>query len=85
MNSNTRRVVALTAATLFLSVPFSASASEAAAGTCAGVNECKAQGACKTAGNECKGQNECKGKGVVESTEADCTAKGGTFTAAAAE
>jgi hypothetical protein len=85
MNSNTRRVVAMTAATLFLSVPFSASASEAAAGHCAGVNECKGQSACKSGSHECKGQNECKGQGIVEATEADCTAKGGTFTAAAAE
>lgn len=30
---------------------------------CKGKNECKAQGACKTASNDCAGQNECKGKG----------------------
>lgn len=30
---------------------------------CAGKNECKGQGGCKTATNSCAGGNECKGKG----------------------
>jgi hypothetical protein len=45
---------------------------------CAGVNECKGKGACKSATGSCKGKNECKGKGWVEMTEADCKAKKGT-------
>ena len=45
---------------------------------CAGINECKGKGACKSAAGSCKGKNECKGKGWVETTEADCTAKKGT-------
>ena len=46
---------------------------------CAGVNECKGQGTCKTATSGCGGQNECKGKGVLAMTEAECKAKGGTI------
>lgn len=45
---------------------------------CFGVNACKGQGACKTAGNECKGQNACKGQGMIELTKAECEAKGGS-------
>lgn len=30
---------------------------------CAGKNECKGQGGCKTATSTCAGTNECKGKG----------------------
>jgi len=45
---------------------------------CAGMNECKGKGACKSVQNECKGKNACKGKGSAEmKTAADCTAKGG--------
>lgn len=48
---------------------------------CAGVNECKGTGGCKTEANACAGQNGCKGKGWVEMAEADCKAKGGTVAA----
>jgi hypothetical protein len=44
---------------------------------CAGVNECKGHGACKSASNACKGQNGCKGQGLTETSEKDCSAKGG--------
>jgi len=45
---------------------------------CAGVNDCKGKGACKSATSSCKGMNDCKGKGWVEMDEKDCTAKKGT-------
>ena len=44
---------------------------------CAGVNECKGHGACKSASNACKGQNGCKGQGLEETNAKDCKAKGG--------
>lgn len=44
---------------------------------CSGINECKGKSACKGADHACKGSNSCKGKGVIETTEADCKAKGG--------
>lgn|SRR5690606_33466466 len=46
---------------------------------CAGVNECKGQGACAAAdgSHSCAGNNECKGKGWIKLSEADCTAQGG--------
>ncbi len=30
---------------------------------CAGKNDCKGTGGCKTAKNDCKGKNACKGQG----------------------
>lgn len=45
---------------------------------CYGVNDCKSQGACKTASNECKGKNSCKGKGMLKLSKAACEEKGGT-------
>ena len=30
---------------------------------CAGKNDCKGKGGCKTADHECAGKNDCKGKG----------------------
>ena len=45
---------------------------------CAGLNECKGKGACKSAQNDCKGKNACKGKGFVATKSMqDCTQKGG--------
>ena len=45
---------------------------------CAGLNECKGKGACKSAMNECKGKNACKGKGFLETkTAKECADKGG--------
>jgi hypothetical protein len=46
---------------------------------CAGINDCKGHGTCKTEKNACAGQNECKGQGITDvAAAADCTAKGGT-------
>jgi hypothetical protein len=46
---------------------------------CAGLNECKGKGGCKSAQNDCKGKNACKGKGFVEvSSSQECAQKGGT-------
>ena len=45
---------------------------------CAGLNECKGKGACKSAMNDCKGKNACKGKGFVETKDdKECMGKGG--------
>ena len=44
---------------------------------CSGVNACKGQGACKSAGNECKGQAACKGQGWINASAADCEKWGG--------
>jgi hypothetical protein len=45
---------------------------------CAGVNECKGQGACGGASHDCAGKNECKGKGWVKAASAEeCKEKGG--------
>ena len=35
---------------------------------CAGKNECKGKGGCKTGDNGCKGKNSCKGKGGCNSS-----------------
>ncbi len=48
---------------------------------CAGVNECKGQGTCKTDKHGCGGQNACKGQGVLAMSEAECKEKGGTIAA----
>ncbi len=45
---------------------------------CAGVNECKGNGACGGADHDCAGKNECKGKGWIKLTADECTAKSGT-------
>jgi hypothetical protein len=87
----TGTMIAMTAATLFVSAcgskaPASqesttpaATEQTAAAVHCQGINECKGTGACKTASNECKGQNSCKGTGWVEVASAEeCTGKSGT-------
>jgi uncharacterized membrane protein len=48
---------------------------------CAGTNDCKGKGACKSAQNDCKGKNGCKGKGFTEmKSAADCTKAGGKVT-----
>ena len=49
---------------------------------CAGINECKGNGACAGAGNGCAGHNGCKGQGWVKvNSEKECTDKGGTIVA----
>ena len=51
---------------------------------CKGLNTCKGNGACKTAGNECKGKNSCAGTGKCASVahhgchkENACAGQGG--------
>ena len=44
---------------------------------CAGINACKGQGSCHSAGNACAGKNGCKGQGNTKTTKAECDAKGG--------
>jgi hypothetical protein len=73
-------LVAAAVAGLFAqAIPLVASAKEGDKVHCAGVNECKGKGGCKSAENECKGKNGCKGKGWMSMTEKDCKAKGGTL------
>ena len=38
---------------------------------CAGKNDCKGVGGCKTADHDCKGKNSCKGKGGCTVTKED--------------
>ena len=75
-------VLATAVASVFVSgAAFAEGKKEKKAGStvmCAGVNECKGHGACKSASNACKGQNSCKGQGVTETSQKDCKAKGGT-------
>ena len=74
-------VIAAAVGSLFASGAAQAKAKEKKASSsmvkCAGVNECKGHGACKSASNACKGQNGCKGQGVTETSSQDCTTKGG--------
>ena len=51
---------------------------------CAGMNDCKGQGGCKTADHACAGQNECKGQGGCATVEShscaglnECKGQGG--------
>jgi len=78
---NKAMFVASAAATLFLTSPVTARASDQAGDAkvpCLGVNACKGQGTCHTASNACGGQNACKGKGVINISADECKAKGGT-------
>jgi uncharacterized membrane protein len=72
-------VAALFAAHGALAANKDAGKAEAQKVKCEGVNECKGQGACHGVSNECAGQNACKGKGWIETSAADCKAKGGKF------
>jgi uncharacterized membrane protein len=45
---------------------------------CAGTNDCKGKGNCKSATNDCKGKNDCKGQSFTPTKDAkECEAKGG--------
>ena len=80
MNSISKgMLIAGAAASLVLSGSVGAHADEKMGGDvfCSGINACKGQGACAGGGHGCAGKNSCKGTGVVESTQADCQAKGG--------
>lgn len=73
---NKTAALAATAAALFLAgAPALADQHEGEAKVkCEGVNSCKGQSACQTAGSSCAGKNECKGQGFLELTQAECDA-----------
>ena len=56
-----------------------AASGDLAKGECHGINSCKGKGECGGTGYSCAGNNACKGQGWVTLTQADCTAKAGTF------
>ncbi len=66
-------LLATAAASLFLTGPALAAddAGEAKV-KCEGVNACKGQSACKSAGSSCAGKNACKGKGFLMVSEEEC-------------
>jgi len=73
--------IAATVAALFASgamlAPVSAQAGEGGV-KCAGINSCKGQSECATAGSSCKGQNACKGQGwEKKASKEECEAAGG--------
>ena len=74
-------VIASAVATLALSGSLTAAAQDKGKMEpvkCAGANECKGKGSCKSAMNDCKGKNACKGKGFVETKDVkECATKGG--------
>jgi uncharacterized membrane protein len=73
-------LLATAAAALLLSGTVGARAEEKAGGDqviCDGINACKGQGSCASAGHSCAGKNACKGQGHSKTTAADCKAKGG--------
>lgn len=62
-------------------------ADDAAKHACAGMNDCKGQGGCKTDHNDCAGQNDCKGQGGCATVDRhscagqnDCKGQGGCKT-----
>ena len=87
MNRNTKgALIALSVAALFSARTATAEsgakdstsdAKKEAKVQCTGINECKGKGECAGAGHSCGGMNSCKGKGMVETSDANCKAKGG--------
>jgi hypothetical protein len=80
MKTSKGTLVAAAVAGLFAaSAPIAALAGAGGDGKvhCAGVNDCKGKGGCKSADNACKGKNGCAGKGWMEMSEKDCMAKKG--------
>ena len=88
MNSKLSSLLAVSAASLFLSACNKESASTdpgaaAAAGDaevkCLGIHECKGQSQCDVAGSHaCAGQNDCKGKGWIIVPQSECDGQGGS-------
>ncbi len=77
-NALTGAALALTAASLFATLPAQAAQdAKAAEVQCFGVNACKGQNDCMTAKNSCKGQGECKGQGFKLMTQTQCDEAGG--------
>ena len=79
INANTVSCLAAAAAVLVIAGTQVAPAAEASKGDvkCYGVNACKGNSACKSAGNACKGQNACKGTGFVPTSAGACKQLGG--------
>jgi hypothetical protein len=70
---NARRILLATAAaSLFLAGPALAADDKTETIKCEGVNACKGQSACKSAGSSCAGKNACKGKGFLMVTKEEC-------------
>lgn len=69
--------LALAAAAAFAVIPASVMAADSDTVHCGGVNACKGQSDCKTAGSSCKGLNGCKGKGFKDLSASECTTAGG--------
>ena len=63
------------------SLPATALAKNAKLVHCYGVNACKGQSDCKSAGHDCKGMNSCKGQGFKDLGSKACTAQGGSLKA----
>ena len=70
-------LIALTAT----AVPTTSMAKDAQTVQCFGVNACKGQSDCKSAGHDCKGMNSCKGQGFKNLSTQACKQQGGSLTA----
>ena len=71
-SKTTNVAMAIAAASLFAFAPMSAVQAGDAGVKCFGVNGCKGQNDCKTAGNACKGKAACKGQGFLKMSKAAC-------------
>ena len=71
---NARRLLLATAAvSLFVAGPALAADEKADAKVkCEGVNACKGQSHCRSAGSQCAGKNACKAKGFLMVSEEEC-------------
>ena len=78
INAKSGTCLAAAAAVLVMAATHAAPASAEGKGVkCYGVNACKGNSACKSAGNACKGQNACKGTGFVPTSADACKQLGG--------
>ena len=79
INAKSGACLAAAAAVLVMAGTQVASAAEGSKSgvKCYGVNACKGNSACKSAGNACKGQNACKGTGFVPTSADACKQLGG--------
>jgi uncharacterized membrane protein len=72
-SKTTNVAMAIAAASLFAFAPMSVvHAGDDAGVKCFGVNACKGQNDCKSAGNACKGKAACKGQGFLKMSKAAC-------------
>ena len=77
MNKTAGVALAVAAAGLFAIAPMNVIASADGKVHCYGVNKCKGNNDCKSAGNACKGQSSCKGQGFVSISKDACDKVGG--------